>query len=121
MSSLAGEALAMVATIGEVVYNKTILSQIFGGDIDEIPVTMYTDCKNLHDAIFSTSLVEDAWLRPDIAIIQEAVEQKTVSTVGLVGTKEMLADCLTKSGASAERLLHVLRTGQYVQPNPAQH
>ena len=38
VSSLAGEALAMVAMIGEIVYTKTILSQIFGDPIKNIPV-----------------------------------------------------------------------------------
>ena len=116
VSSLAGEALAMVALIGELVYNKTILVQLFGEGMETIPVICFTDCKNLHDAIHSTSLVEDSWLVPDIAIIQEALTQQTISAVRRVSSKDMLADCLTKAGASAERLMHVLRTGHYICP-----
>ena len=116
ISSLAGEALAMVSLIGEIVYNKAILLQIFGKKIDSLPVILYTDCKNLHEAIYSSSLVEDAWLIPDIAIIQEALEHKTVTCVRRVSKEEMLADCLTKAGASGEKLLHVIQTGQYYLP-----
>ena len=115
-SSLAGEALAMVAMVGEIVYNKAILSQIYGDKIKTIPVVVFTDCKNLHDAIHSTRLVEDAWLIPDVAIIQEALNQGTVTSVRRVRSKDMLADCLTKAGASAEQLMKVLQTGQYAMP-----
>ena len=116
-SSLAGEALAMVATIGEVIYNRTILTQIFGTEIERIPVIIYTDCRNLYDAVHSTSLVEDAWLVPDVAVIQEALEQGNVSCIKWVNNKDMLADCLTKSGASAVKLMNVVSTGHYECPN----
>ena len=70
VSSLAGEALAMVATIGEIVYNKAILKQIFGEVINQIPVILYIDSNNLEKAVHSTSLVDDSWLIVDIAIIR---------------------------------------------------
>ncbi len=117
ISSLAGEALAMVALIGDIVYNKSIISQIYGEQINSVPITLFTDCKNLHDAIHSTSLVDDSWLIPDIAIIQEALSHKTVTCIRQVSKKDMLADCLTKAGASGEALLHVLKTGQYNVPS----
>ena len=117
ISSLAGEALAMVVMIGEIVYNKAILTQIFGDIIKTLPVVLFTDCKNLHDAIYSSSLVEDSWLIPDIAMIQEALEQRTMTCVRRVTSEDMLADCLTKAGASAEKLMHVLQTGQYDFPS----
>ena len=116
ISSLAGEALATVATIGEMVYNKSILRQIFGKKVDEIPVIVFTDSKNLHESIHSTSMVEDAWLIPDIAIIKEAIEQGTVTSIRRVSSGEMLANCLTKQGASAEQLLDVLKTGEFYLP-----
>ena len=53
---------------------------------------------------------------PDIAVIKEAVENKTVTEVRRVTSAEMLSDCLTKPGASAAALLEVLRTGEYMIP-----
>jgi hypothetical protein len=84
--------------------------------INNLPAIVFTDCKNLHDAVYSSSLVEDSWLIPDIAIIQEALEKQTVSCVRRVASDEMLADCLTKAGACGEKLLSVLQTGQYNLP-----
>ena len=58
MSSLAGEALAMVAAVGEVVYNQAILSQIYGDIVDTLPVIVITDSKNLYERQFTAC----AWL-----------------------------------------------------------
>ena len=116
VSSLAGEALALVATVGEIVYNKAILKQIFGEVVDQVPVVVYTDSKNLHEAVFSTSLVDDAWLIPDIAILKDAIENGTIGSFRRVSADDMLANCLTKAGASAEQLMTVLQTGQYELP-----
>ena len=70
---MAGEALAMNDTIGEVVYNKAVLKQIFGAQIDSRPVIITTDSNNLYKAVYSTSLVDDGRLVPDIAVIKEAL------------------------------------------------
>ena len=115
-SSLAGEALAMIATIGEVVYIKSILSQIFGTRAMEIPVLVVIDAKNLEESINSTSLVDDKWLVPDIATIKEALENLTVTWVRRVASGDMLANCLTKQGAGASDLLEVLHNGEYRLP-----
>ena len=48
----------------------------------EIPVTLVTDSNNLDEAIYSSSLVQDGRLIPDIAIIKEAVETGVVTEVG---------------------------------------
>ena len=117
VSSLAGEALALVATVGEIVYNKAILKQIFGEVIEGVPVVVYTDSRNLHEAVFSTSLVDDAWLIPDIAILKEAIENGTINSFRRVTAEDMLANCLTKAGASAEQLMTVVQTGQYELPS----
>ena len=120
ISSLAGEALALVAAIGEMVYNKAILKQVYGEFVEEVPVIMFTDSRNLYEAVHSTSLVEDAWLIPDIAVIKDALSNGTISSLRRVSGDDMLANCLTKSGASAEQLMMVLQTGKYVIPEGLQ-
>ena len=69
-------------------------------------------CKAAH----STSLVEDMWLITDIAAIKEAIETGEVTEVQRVPSERMLANCLTKNGASGEELLEVMRTGNYTIP-----
>ena len=102
INTLAGEALAMIG--------------VFGTRANDIPTLVLSDCKNLTQAIKSTSLVEDPWLIPDIAVIKDALEDKTVSEVRWVSSKDMMADCLTKAGASGSSLMQVLESGQYEVP-----
>ena len=116
VSSLAGEALAMNETIGDVIYNKAVLKQIFGAEIDQIPVIIVTDSNNLFKAVYSTSLVDDGRLIPDIAIVKESIEQGAVTEIRKVDSKEMIANCLTKPGASSTLLSDVLKTGIYDLP-----
>ena len=117
VSSLAGETLAMIALKGELVYSKSVLEQMFGRRVHKIPTIVMTDSKNLTEAIKSTSLVDDAWLIPDIAVVKEALENKTISEVRRVPGTQMLADCLTKNGASGASLLEVLKSGLYSVPD----
>ena len=115
-SSLAGETLAMQMTVGEVVYLKSVLAYIYGNRILKVPVLLLTDSNNLFKAVHSTSQVEDPWLIPDIAMVKDALDEGTVSEVRLVPGNKMIANCLTKAGASGEDLLEVLRTGMYEVP-----
>lgn len=105
-----------MAAIGEIVYNKSILKQIYGGRIDKIPVIIFTDSKNLYESVHSSNLVDDAWLITDISIIKDALHEGTITVLKRVAGEDMLANCLTKCGASAETLIEVLQTGRYVLP-----
>ena len=113
---MAAECLALVATIGEIVYTKAILKKIYGEKIDGVPVIIFTDSKNLAWSVTSSSMVEDAWLITDVAIVKEALEQGTVNSLRRVASGDMLADCLTKLGAPSDKLMEVLQSGQYEIP-----
>ena len=78
ISSLAGETMAMINTIGEIVYTMAVLVQIYGGRVKAIPKVVVTDSKNLEEAILLTTLVTDSWLVPDIAVIKQALEDEMV-------------------------------------------
>ena len=106
----------MIGVIGEIVYTKAVLGQMFGTRVKDISTLILSDSKNLTQAIRSTSLVEDPWLIPDIAVIKDAIEDKTVNEVRWVNSKDMLADCLTKAGASGYSLMQVMESGKYVVP-----
>jgi hypothetical protein len=116
ISSLAGETLAMIDTIGDLVYTKAVLVQLFGSRANDVKTVVVTDSKNLEEAIKSTSLVDDPWLVPDIAVVKEALENNTITKVKRVRGEDMLANCLTKSGASGKELLEVLKCGEFKVP-----
>ena len=106
----------MIGMIGELVYTKAVLEQLFGKRVNNIPTIAVTDSKNLEESVKSTSLTDDSWLIPDIAVIKEALEDGTISEIRRVSGKQMLADCLTKNGASGAELLEVLRSGVFRVP-----
>lgn len=116
ISSLAGETLAMINTIGEVVYTMAILELIYGTKIKTVPKVIVIDARDLEEAVLSSSLVSDAWLVPDIAVLKQAFEDETVTHMRRVRSDQMLANCLTKKGATGAELLEVMRTGIYELP-----
>ena len=111
-SSLAAECYAIVATIGELIYIKAVLSLIFGSTFNEIPTYVMTDSKNLFESIYSSKLCDDKWLITDVVSIKEAINEKQITKVLLVPENEMIANCLAKSGASNCDLMRVLESGQ---------
>ena len=106
----------MIDALGDLVYTKAVLVQLFGSRANEMKTVVVTDCKNLEEAIKSTSLVDDPWLVPDVAVIKEALENGTITKVKRVRGEVMLANCLTKSGASGQDLLAVLKSRYYKVP-----
>ena len=67
--------------------------------------------KNVQKSVNSTAMVEDPRLRTEIAALKESIENGEVNMLKRVDSKTMIANCLTKRGASAEGLLKVIRTG----------
>ena len=68
--------------------------------------------QNMWKAVNTSALVEDPRLRTELAVLKESVETGEVSNLRRVAGKEMLADCLTKKGASSSKLMDVLQKGQ---------
>lgn len=62
------------------------------------------DNKSLVDALHSCKNVDDRRLRIDIAVLRDMLERGEIGEVSWVDTSQQLADCLTKKGASTERL-----------------
>ena len=52
----------------------------------------------------------------NVANIKDALKDSTITCLKRVESGDMLANCLTKAGASSEQLLRVLQTGCYVLP-----
>ena len=48
-------------------------------------------------------------MKVDVCIIREMIEKQEVKSVSQCDSSSQLADCLTKVGASSEKLLHVLK------------
>ena len=113
---MAGEAMATLDIIGEVVYMKAVLKEIFGSQAKRIPVVVASDSQNVCKAVYSSSQVEEAWSIMDIAAIKNAIDDGHLDMLMQVKGDQMLANCLTKRGAGAAAFVKVLREGKYTIP-----
>lgn len=101
-STLSAEALALLECAESAVYLARILSEISGGE--KFKIKCYVDNKSLVDALHSYKNVDDRRLRIDIAVLRDMLERGEIGEVSWVDASQQLADCLTKKGASTERL-----------------
>ena len=101
-STLAAETLALVEGAETSFYIASILKEVT--KIKEMKIHCYVDSKSLVDALSSSKQVDNRRLRIDIAVLDDMLEKKELSTVSWIDTKNQLADCLTKRGASTEKL-----------------
>ena len=81
---------------------------MLGDNIAEMP----TDSKNLRKSIKTTTLVVDPRLRLDLATLEQSMGSDVKEFILWQG-RHVIADCLTKKGASSEQLLRILQTGQF--------
>jgi len=112
-STLAGETLAMADGIDTAIFLATLYAELTTGcpQPTVLPIVCVTDCHSLFDAVKSTKFVTDKRLRLEISSIKELIQCKQVGQILWSRTKEQLADCLTKKGASAFLLLKTLSDG----------
>ena len=111
-STLAAECLAMEDAVDAAFYLKCVLLDVLRIPVQKVRMECFIDNKSLYDNIHSsTNVKEEKRLVLDISLIKEMMERKEINSVTLVDTKQQLADCLTKQGASPERLRCVLEAG----------
>lgn len=101
-STLSAETLALLDCAEAAVYLVRILDDI--SDCGSLRVKCYVDNKSLVDALQSYRGVEDRRLRIDIAVLRDMLERREIGEVDWVDASKQLADCLTKRGASTDRL-----------------
>ena len=108
-STLAAEALALENGIKEAIYQQAILCELF--ERFPLKIECYVDNKGVVDAVHSTHAVEDKLTRLSIAIIREHLRKGEINSVSHIHGQNMIADPLTKQGASPNLLLDVLKNG----------
>ena len=108
-SSTAAEALAANEALDEMLYIRSVLSEVIGGKMKDIPIELVTDSRNLHQSVHSSTLVDDARLRLDVAKLQQSIKSGELDVFRQVVGKAMIANVLTKKGASASLLMKLLR------------
>ena len=108
-STIAAEVLAFQEGLEAAIMAKHVLAELLNDK--PLNILIKTDSKSTVDSIHSTKPVEEKVLRLTIAAIKQFVSQYNVNVQWIPG-KLMLADCMTKKGASGEHLLSILHSGE---------
>ena len=77
--------------------NLTMQNQI-------LPIKCIIDSKSLYDVVYSSNNPTEKRLKVELCAIRESLEKGEIQSVKWVVSKDQLADCLTKQGASREKL-----------------
>ena len=105
-SPLASETLALSEGSDAGYLLATQIKEIFL--MENLPkIKCITDNKSLFETLKTSNVIKDLRLRVDIARLREMEESGEIS-VSWIDGKNQIADCMTKSGASSNKLLDVL-------------
>ena len=107
-STLAAEALALDDAADSCFYLKTLLQEVTGSSKECFPITLKTDSRNLHDAVYSTKTLEDRRLKIDICSLRQKLSTGEIHKIEWIRKEFQLADCLTKNEAPTSNLIGVL-------------
>lgn len=103
-STLAAETLSAVEAIDAALLVKKQLEELLN---ISPPITLYTDCRSLHQTAHTSKSITDRSLRISASYIRQLVTNKEI-TICWVDTSHQLADPLTKCGTSGRYLREVL-------------
>ena len=112
-STMAAETLIQVKTIEACLWLANLLSKMLyckPNDDKNIKIECYTDNHQLYDSLYSIRPIQDKRLWTEIALLREMINKKEIAKINWIENKYQIADCLTKYGASSEKLLNTLKT-----------
>ena len=108
-STLAAETLALEETLEASFLLRSFLMEIINiSEKEAIPIHCVVDNKSLIECIYSTKTITEKRLKIDICVIREMIERGEIKSVVWRESQLQLADCLTKTGASSNKLLMTL-------------
>ncbi len=111
-STLAAEMLSLSDALDHAIYLRQVISELTS--TDDLPIDALVDNKSVVEAIYSTKSVEDKRLRINVGSIKELIERKTINKVQWIPGDQMVANPLTKRGASSLGLLKWVQEGQTI-------
>ena len=111
-STMAAECLALEDAVDYAFYLICVILEMLRLKTDDVEIRCFIDNKSLYDSIHCTTNVkEEKRLILDISLIKEMIQKNEITSVSFVESKEQLADCFTKQGASSTLLRDAIESG----------
>ena len=104
--------LSLSEALEHAIYLKQIIMELTAADNASIPIEALVENRSVEDAIYSTKSVDDKRLRVDVGSIKEMLNKKEVMKVPWIPGEKMIANALTKCGASSFDLLRCIQEGR---------
>ena len=101
-STLAAEILALLDGAETVVYLPRMIAELKSSC--PMAIKCFVDNKSLTESLYLSKHVENRQLRLNMAVIRYMLAREELHSVSWVDTASQLAYCLTKRGASTQRL-----------------
>ena len=97
--------MVLIEASGKAFWIRSTVNEIFS--TIAIPVTCLTDNKTLYHAVKSSKQIADKGLSTDFAMIKEKCENEEIGNIIWISKEKLIADSLTKKGASCEKLFRL--------------
>ena len=110
-STLAAEMLSLSEALDHAIYLRHVLREITG--YEGIKIEAFTDNLSVEEALLSTKCVDDKRLRIDVGAVKQMIADGTIENVKWIPGSLMIANTLTKRGASCFDILEVIQRGQF--------
>ena len=114
-STLAAETIALADGCDAAYSVKSLICEIFGIS-ENLATHIYTDNESLYNTANTCRRIEDRVVRVDLSAIRQQISENKI-ILHWIDSKNQLADCLTKIGASNELLIQTLLNGSHISKN----
>ena len=113
------ETLAFEKALDDSIHLSNLITEIYTGDPtkNSIPIIANTDSKSLLQSIYSTKKVKRKTMRVVISSIQQHIQNKVLTDVQHVSSKDNLSDIFTKKGVATDRILETLHHSSLLHRN----
>ena len=113
------ETLAFEKALDDSIHLSNLVSELYTGDstTNTIPIVAKTDSKSLLQSIYSTKKVKRKTMRVVISSIQQHLQNKILTNVQHVLSKENIADMFTKKGVPTNEILSTIQFSSLLHRN----
>ena len=113
------ETLALEKALDDAIHISNLVTEVYTGkpSMNSLPIVANEDSKSLLESIYSTKKVKRKTMRVVISSIQQHLQDKTLTEIHHVKSKDNIADVFTKNGVNTYRMLNVLNTNSLLHRN----
>ena len=106
------ETLALEKALDDAIHISNLLTEVYTGEptTNDLPIIANVDSNSLLESIYSTKKVKRKTMRVVVSSIQQHLQNKILTEVYHVKSKDNIADVFTKTGVNPDRVPIALKS-----------